>query len=345
MKIIIRNREIDLDDPLDVMFACQYFSWDEYTRAKGSVSNVSDKIELKNFSSVWKKRLELGSNECFREVVEEHDNFFDTVTDDKCIASKLNNKDNLIIYLISHGGIHSRMTLRMIGIPDRIKKLESDFDIIAVNEHPIRLPESLYPSSLLLGCSDKNNTFSKVCNAIRSAASTKSYKKIIVMGDSKNASVALSVSHRLSDIVTNTFIIHGATSYSWEDSGWVQSYLKYLKKRKITFEKSGHLDDTMMHDISGAELYHIVKCYNYSKMNIDDRILSPFKYHDEYNIKVDYVVNEYDTQYKPFIDWLENNLLGDITIHKIQQESHNPHFIRPTVEREILPDYISKVIS
>ena len=340
----MRKREIDLDDDLDVMFACQSFSWDEYTRTRDSISNVSDKITLASYSNIWKQRFDLGSLEHFRGAIEEHNDFFNNVSDDKCIASKLNNKDNLIIYLISHAGIENRLKHKMISIPDRIKKLENDFDIIAVNEHPLRFPEIIYPSFLVLGCSEENNTFDKMCDAIRNSI-TKSYKKVIVMGDSKNAAIALSVSHRLHDIVTNTFIIHGKTSYAWEDSGWVQSYLKYLKKRQITFEKSGHLDDTMMHDISGVALYHIVKCYKYAKMNIDDRILSPFKYHDEYNIKVDYVYNEYDTEYNPFIEWLIDNSTGDITIHKIQQESHNPHFIRPHVEKTILPDYISKVIS
>lgn len=345
MKLLLRNREVDLDDELDTMFACQHFSWDEYSRIKNSVSNVSDKITLAKFSKVWKNRFELDGNESFRNKIEEPNDFFDVVSDDKCIVSKLNNKNNLIIYLISHAGIEDRMLAPMASIPDRIKNLETDFDIIAVNENPFRFPESIYPSNLVLGCSDENNSFDKMCDAISNSI-TKNYKNVIVLGDSKHAGTALSISHRLSDVVTNTFIIHGQISYAWEDSGWVQTYLKYLEKRQFTFEKTGHLDDTRMNEISGAELYHIIKCYKFSKMNIDNRILSPFKYHDEYNsIKVDYIYNEYDVVFQPFIDWLKSKATGDIKYHKLQQRTHNPHFIKPYVERKILPDYISSIIS
>lgn len=344
MKIFMRNRVIDLDDELDVMFACEYFSWDEYTRMKTHASNIAERDNVKKYKNSYLKRFKSGRLDSTRNNIEVPAQEFNYVSDDKCVGKIENDNDNLIIYTISHAGIENRMNLPIIGLPDRIYDLKDRFDIVCLNEHPFRFPEILYPSNLVLGCSDKNNTFDKMINSIKNTI-TKSYKKVIVFGDSKHAAISLSISHALSDIVTNVFIIHGQTSYAWNDSGWVQPYLKYLEKRQNIFEKTGYIDNTMAEEIPGAQLYHIIKSYMFNKMNIDDRVLSPFKYHNEYNIKIDYIYNKYDHDHMHFADWLLKNATGNINFHKLEEKSHNPHFIRPHVERKILPKYINEILN
>lgn len=345
MKLLIRDKVIDLDDDLEVKFAAEYYFWDEYKRILISAKNISAKKELSNYKNALNFKFDNGGLESIRSFIESEFGY-EWVSDDKCIGKikGFGTHENLIIYVCSHAGIENRMSNSILSIPDRIRELSSKFDILVLNEHPLRFPECVYPAYLTLGCSESNNTFEKMCYSLLSCIS-KDYKKVVVMGDSKHAAIALSISHKLSDIVTNAFIIHGQTSYDWDESGWVQTYLKYLKKREELYNKTNYLDNTMLDDISGPFIFHLMKTYKFKQLKIDNKILSPFKYHENYNIKVDYFYSEYDSEYMPFFKWMNNHKTGKIEIHKVDyRNKSNPHFIRPYVERKILPDYISKIL-
>ena len=344
MKILIRDKVVDFEDDLDLNYAGEYVLWIEYKRLQQLVSNIASKKDLSKWEYAFNFKFNNGGYENIRETLEKTEGY-DWVSNDNCMGTRtgFGTKDNLLIYVCSHAGPENRMDNEILSIPNRIKDLSDRFDILVVNEHPLRFPEIIYPSYLVLGCSEENNTFEKMCSSIESRIK-KSYNKVIVMGDSKHAGIALSIAHKLHEHVTNAFILHGQTSYDWEESGWVTSYLSYLEKREKLFLKTGHLDDTMLNDFSGPAIFHLFKSYKFKKMGIDNRILSPFKYHNEYNITVDYFYNKKDLEYKPFLDWVMKNGTGDINFHEVKHESHNPHFIRPHVERKILPDYIKNLL-
>ena len=346
MKLLIRDKFIDMEDELEVKFAAEYYFWDEYKRLSLSANNISGKKDLSNYKDALNFKFDNGGLNRIRNKIEEEFGY-DWISNDKCIGKLkgFSTKEHLLIYVCSHAGIENRMNGTILSIPDRIRELSNDFDVLVVNEHPLRFPESLYPAYLTLGCSDENNTFEKMCIALNSAIE-KNYKKAVIIGDSKHAAITLSIAHRLNDIVTNAFIIHGQTSYDWEESGWVQSYLKYLEKRQKAFEKSGYLDDKMLYDISGPHIFHLLKTYKLKKLNISNEILSPFKYHKNYDIKLDYFYSEHDTEYASFIKWLKENKTGDINIHNVDYcNKSNPHFIRPYVERKILTDYLNGILN
>jgi hypothetical protein len=347
MKLQIRDKIVNLDDELEVNFATEYFFWDEYNRIKNSATNISGKKDLANYYNALQEKYTNGGLEHSRKFIETPDDFFEWISEDKCFGKSKNfgSKENLIIYICSHAGIENRMNLPILSMPNRIKDLNDRFDVLTINEHPLRFPESQYPSYLVLGCSDIHNTFEKMCNYI-STLIDKKYKKVVVFGDSKHAAISLSIAHALDDIVTNVFIAHGQTSYDWEESGWIQSYIKYITKRNKIYENTGYLDDKMLNDISGPHIFHILKCYKFKKLNIKNEILSPFKYHKNYkNIDVAYFYNKNDLEYKPFIDWLLKNATGSITFNDIDYDNKvNQHFIKPYLERKIIPDYINKVI-
>lgn len=346
MKLLIRDKVIDLDDDLEVKFAAEYYFWDEYKRLSQSANNISAKKDLSNYKNALNFKFDNGGLENIRKKIESEIGY-QWVSDDKCIGKVdgFGTKQNLLIYVCSHAGIENRMSNSILGIPDRIREMSDRFDILVLNEHPLRFPESLYPAYLTLGCSEENNTFEKMCSALRSCITSK-YNKTMVMGDSKHAAISLSIAHKLHNIVTNVFIIHGQTSYAWDESGWVQSYLKYLNKRDKVLNKTGHRDDTMIYNISGPHIFHILKTYKLKQMGISNEILSPFKYHKNYNITVDYYYSKEDREYFAFFKWLDENKNGNINIHNVDYvNKSNPHFIRPYVERKILPDYIDRLLN
>lgn len=346
MKILIRDKIIDLNDDLEVKFAAEYYFWDEYKRISKNASNIAEKKDLYNYKNALNFKFDNGGLENIREYIEREVGY-QWISNDKCIGKLegFGTKENLLIYVCSHAGIENRMSNSVLSIPDRIRKLSDKFDILVLNEHPLRFPESLYPAYLTLGCSEENNTFEKMCSALRSCITSK-YNKTVVMGDSKHSAISLSIAQYLNDIVTNAFIIHGQTSYDWDESGWVQTYLKYLQVRKKIHEKTGYLDDDMLNSISGPHIFHILKTYKLKQLGVSKKILSPFKYHKNYNIKVDYYYSEHDREYASFIRWLKENKTGDINIHEIDYlNKSNPHFIKPHIEKKVLTDYIDGLIN
>ena len=344
MHLRIRDKVINLDDDLEINFATEYYFWDEYNRIKDSAKNIAQKKDLLNYRNALYTKYTKGGLEHSREFVEQYDTqFFEYRSNDKCIykSKDFGTNDTLILYVNSHAGIENRMNLQISSIPDKIKDLDK-CDILVLNEHPLRYPESLYPSYLVLGCSDENDTFEKMCDSVRKEI-TKDYKSVIVYGDSKHAASTLSIAHNLSEIVTHAFIIHGQSCYAWDESGWVQSYLTFLEKREKIYKKTGHLDDTMIRDISGPWIFHILKSFGFKKMNVDDRILSPYKYHNEYNFKVDYYYGKYDEEYYSHLKYLFDKHTGDIEFHCVDYSSSNSHFIKPHLERKIFPEYIKRI--
>ena len=346
MKLLIRDKVINLNDDLEVKFAAEYYFWDEYKRLLQSANNIAAKKDLSNYKNALNFKFDNGGLESIRENIEREFGY-QWISEDKCIGKieGFGTKQNLLIYVCSHAGIENRMSNTILSIPDRIRELSDRFDILVLNEHPLRFPESLYPAYLTLGCSEENNTFEKMCKSLEKSIE-KNYDTVLVLGDSKHAAITLSIAHKLHKIVTNVFLIHGQTSYDWDESGWVQSYLKYLKKRDEVFEKTGHRDDSMIHNISGPHIFHILKTYKLKQLGISNEILSPFKYHKNYNIKVDYYYSEHDIEYAHFIKWLKENKTGNIQLHKVDYvNKSNPHFIRPYIERNVLPNYIDGLLN
>ena len=65
----------------------------------------------------------------------------------------------------------------------------------------------------------------------------------------------------------------------------------------------------------GSHIFHLLKTYNFLKNGIDNRILSPFKYHSEHDIQVDYFYSEHDTEYASFMRWLKKKIERIILIY------------------------------
>lgn len=338
MKIIFRDIEYDLDDEVDSYFLNENIIYDQYRKSKldiGKRVDYSTRIYNNDLHRVLYDKAMHGSWEFARANVNTYDtNRFEKLTDDYCILKKKTstNHDTLIITFPSFAGPEGRFSANRTNISEKI--IEQDTDLIVVHEDPFRMPEHLYPSNLMLGISDELNTVELAAERIRECI-TKEYKNIIIHSESKHCAGGVSYALQLSDIVTHILLMAGPTTFDWDRSPWVQKYLKWEKRpEELKYQ---------FLDMPDAQFMHIIKTYNFKKMNLSDEILNPFKYISNTNIKVDYYQGKYDRDYIGF-----RNLIRDIhnvTIHEVDYKISDTqtHNIKPYLDRHVIPEYIKSL--
>lgn len=338
MKIIFRDIEYDLDDEVDSYFLNENIIYDQYRKSKldiGKRVDYSTRIYNNDLRRVLYDKAMHGSWEFARANVNTYDtDRFEKLTDDYCILKKKTstNHDTLIITFPSFAGPEGRFSANRTNISEKI--IEQDTDLIVVHEDPFRMPEHLYPSNLMLGISDELNTIELAAKCIRKCI-TKEYKNIIIHSESKHCAGGVSYALQLSDIVTHILLMAGPTTFDWDRSPWVQKYLKWEKRpEELKYQ---------FLDMPDAQFMHIIKTYNFKKMNLSDEILNPFKYISNTNIKVDYYQGKYDRDYIGFRNLIRD--ISNVTIHEVDYKISNTqtHNIKPHLDRHVIPEYIKSL--
>jgi hypothetical protein len=251
-----------------------------------------------------------------------------------CWKKSNGNNKTLIIHLNAFGGHEGRLASSITNVSEKIINL--DTDLLIVNEDPFRVPETIYPAYMVLGCSNENNTITKMCNQIRSYI-TRDYENIVLYADSRHASTVIAIAFELMDLKPKVLTTGGQTTVDWDHSPWVKSYLKWFNRPK-------QLENQFL-SITPVAIMHMVKCWKFKHMNIDKKILDPYRYIDDYDIQVDYIYGKYDTDYRGFQNYLQKLNKKNVNLREIDYKISNEqtHNIRPYVDRFILPEYINSL--
>lgn len=340
MKIIFRDIEYDLDDEIDSYFLNENIIQDQYQKSKldiGKRVDYSTRIYNHDLSKVLYGKAMHGSWEFARDTVNSYDtDKFEKLTDDHSILRKKTDTeyDTLVITFPSFAGPEGRFSSNRTNVSERL--INQETDLLIVNEDPFRMPESLYPSNLMLGISDTYNTVELAVEKIRECI-TKEYKNIVIHVESKHAAAGASYAIQLNDIVTHLFVMTGPTTFNWDTSPWVQKYLKWDNRPEAL--KNQFLD---MPDV---QFMHIIKTYNFKKMRLSDKLLDPFKYIDNYDIKIDYYHGKYDIDFTSFKNYVEKQNIKNLDMHIIDYKISDTqtHNIKPYLDRHIIPEYIKSL--
>ena len=340
MIITFQGVDYDLDDEIESYFLNENLIQDQYRKSKLDINKKVDyatRIYNKDLYNVLYKKAMHGSWDFARENVNSYDtDKFESLTNDNCIIRKKTNieHDTLIITFPSMAGPEGRFTANRSNISERI--IELDTDLLVVNEDPFRMPESLYPSNLMLGISNDFNTIELAAEKIRECI-TKEYKHIVIHGESKHAAGSVSFAMQLSDIVTNVFVMTGPTTFKWDVDPWVKKYLKWTNRPESLKEQ--YLD------MPEVQFMHIIKSYNFKKMRLSDKILDPFRYVSNYDLKIDYYHGKYDTDFIGFKNYVEQFNANNVTMHDVDFKisENQTHNIKPYIERKLLPEYIKNL--
>ena len=322
MKLILHGKEVDLDDPIDMHFLNQYAMWLKYSYSPKGIDERQRQGSYQRLlldyidSGVWSYNS---------------DNPNQYITNESgTIGIWHKSSDILLIYLGSMPGHEERLGFPIMSVPGHIEKL--DVDIICAREYPTLTPEYVYPCSYFLGVDKELDTFEKTFDYVRSIIK-KEYKKVIVFGDSRHAAVALSVSHYMSDIVTNCFIVHGQSSHSFDDSPWVKNFIEYPN------------GDGCPYVMPFPAVTHVTKCFELKKRRVPHKYLNPFEYTNEYpEIQIDYYYGKYDDEHEQFLELVEKYKTKNMNMHCVDYNiGVSGHFIRPIIDRKILPEYIDRL--
>lgn len=333
MKLPLLNGvEVDLDDDLDLYFFHEHLQWHHYNNTKSLIQDkksILDKIHLSDYSKMYLQRANTGGWQfaeknvyTFDDYMYEHPNECKTM----CISKKETEHDTLIIQLVAYGGHELRLKIPFSATSKEI--YDCDSDVLLVNDSPLRFPEFLHPSFLLMGCSDRIDTMEKMSQEIRRIIKLKNrdYKNIVVYADSRHAGSGVSLACYMDDIVDKVFIVHGTTVYDFDESPIVKSY---FANKNIS--------------MSPVQWMHLVKTYQLThRYDIDKKLLDPFRYLNEHDVQVDYFYGKYDEEYKPFLDYAMQFNNKNISFHEVDYKfsETSTHWIRSHVDKNILPEYI-----
>lgn len=340
MYIEFRGVQYDIDDEIDCYFLNEHIVFDQYRKSKldiGKRTDFSTKIYNKDLKDVLYRKAMHGSYEFARESVYDFDNErFECLSDDKCIFRKKTKSDfdTLIIAFPSFAGPEGRFTANRTNISEKLIDLETD--LLVIHEDPMRMPESLYPSNLILGISDLYPSVETLSQKIRECIQKK-YKNVVIYGESKHVAGSVVYALELSDIVTHVLLMSGQTTFVWEQSPWVKKYLKWANR-------PNHLTHQFL-DMPDIQFMHIIKTNNFRKMNLSEKILNPFKFVDETNLKIDYYYGIYDSDYTMFKKHVENMNLKNVTMHGVDYKISDTqrHNIKPYIDRHVFPKYIKNL--
>jgi hypothetical protein len=343
MKLEFYNNFFDFNDEVDLYFLHETVLYNTYQLAK---QNKSKNNKVDRYTSIFNREVlsifterawHAGCNDFAMKNVHTYDSErFENLSADKSMIWKKSykNHDTLIIHLNAFGGHEGRLASSVTNINEKIINLETD--LLIVNEDPFRVPETIYPAFMILGCSDNNNTLEKMCNQIRSYIK-KEYKNIILYADSRHASSVVSIAIELYDLKPRVLTTGGQTTVDWDRSPWVKNYFKWFNRPKVLRDQ--HLS------ITPVAIMHMVKCWKFKNMGLDSILLDPYRYIDDYDIRVDFIYGKYDRDYLGFKNYLsklnkKNVYMKEIDYKISETQTHN---IRPYVDRKILPEYIKNL--
>lgn len=343
MKYTFFDKDFDFNDEVDLYFLHETILYETYQLAK---KRKSDNKKVDRYTSTFNREVlnifserafNGGKNDFAKKNVYTYDEErFENLSNDKTMIWKKSNAnhDTLIIHLNAFGGHEGRLASSITNVNEKITNLETD--LLIVNEDPFRVPETIYPAFMVLGCSNENDTLHKMCNQIRTYIK-RDYKNIVLYADSRHASTVVSIAIELKDLKPRVLTTGGQTTVDWDRSPWVRSYLKWFNRPK-------KLENQVL-SITPVAIMHMVKCWKFKHMNIDKKILDPYRYIDDYDIQVDYIYGKYDTDYRGFQNYLQRLNKKNVKLREIDYKISNEqtHNIRPYVDRFILPEYINSL--
>lgn len=331
MIIEMYGMQFDLTDEVDCMFIHDRIIYEKYKLLKTITgTDIYTKRFKKDVVDTYLKKIETGSWAYAADIVYTYDDtVFERVSEDFTMCWKRTSADydTLIIHLTSFAGHEGRLTSPLTNVSQKI--IDQETDLLIVNEDPLRMPETIYPSNMVLGCSSVNDTQEKMCNQIKSYIN-KDYKKVVIYADSKHAGSALSIAYHMSDIVTHVLTTGGQSTYSWEHSPWIKMYFKW-------FNRPEHLKDQWL-DMFDVARMHLVKCWKFREMGVDERILDPYRFISEYpHIQVNYVTGIYDIDYLGFKKYVSQFTCDNFKITDVDYKISNSqtHNIRPWLDRNL----------
>ena len=240
MKFEFYNQLWNFDDDVELYFLHERILQHQYITAKNNSNKKADRFSRvynTELINVLEKRAEAGTIEFARPLVQSYnDNLFENVSDDYTMCWKRTNTehDTLNIHLTSFAGHEGRLSSPLTNVSEKIINL--DTDLLIVNEDPFRMPESLYPSNMVLGVSDKCDSIKSTCNQIRKYIN-KEYKHVILYADSKHAGSVVSIALQLQDLNIRVLTTGGQSTYNWKTSPWVIGYFKMVQQTR-TFKGS-----------------------------------------------------------------------------------------------------------
>jgi len=329
----------DFDDDIELHFLHQRVLHDRYLESKAL--DVSDdrvdrytRVMNREITNILGKIAETGSLEFARPSVQTYDtDLYEQVNEDftMCWKKTIVDHDTLIIHPTSYAGHDGRLTSSLGHVGDKLTAY--DTDLLIINEDPFRMPEILYPSNLVLGCSERLNTIEKMCDEIKTYIK-KEYKDIIIYVDSKHVCVGLNIAFALSDLNVRVLATSGQTSLDWDTSAWVKKYIKWADRPEAL--KAQFLP------ITPEAIMHLVKTYKFKQMGIAHKTLDPFSYLNEYDIRVDYYYGKYDNEYYGFKSYIAGIDCERLTLHEVDYKISDAqtHNIKPHIERKIFPSYL-----
>lgn len=342
MKYEFYNTLYDFEDDIELYFLHERMLHEQYSNTKKS-QNQTDRVDRytrlfnKEINYVWSQRAATGSIDFARPLVRSfNDDLFEKVSEDFTMCWKRTDKkhDILLIHLTSFAGHEGRLTSPLTSVSDKVVNL--DTDLLIVNEDPFRMPEILYPSMMVLGCSDTCDTIPKMCNQIRKYIE-KEYKHVVFYADSKHAGSVLSIAYELEDLNPKIIVTGGQTTYDWETSPWVTHYLKW-------FNRPEQLKDQTL-DMNPVAVMHFVKSYKFKQMKVDKKYTDPYKFINDYNIPVQFFYGKYDIDYLGFKNYISKIKSDNLDIHEVDYKISDvqTHNIKPYVDRKILPKFINNL--
>lgn len=341
MKFEFYNQLWDFDDDVALFFLHEQALYESYIRSKMPTEGKVDRFTRvfnKDIDYIFKQRAKTGSIDFAKPLVRSYnEELFENVSDDftMCWKKTDTEHDTLVIHLTSYGGHEGRLTSPLTNISEKIINL--DTDLLIVNEDPFRMPEIIYPSMMVLGCSDKCNSIEKMCAQIKTYIK-KEYKHVVLYADSKHAGSVLSIAYEMSDLNMRVLVTGGQTTYNWDTSPWIRRYLRWNNGPE-------QLKDKLFYPINPMDIVHIIKCYKFKQMNVDERVTDPYKFLDEYSIPVDFYYGKYDLDYLGFKNYVERLQLRNLIMHEVDYKISDlqTHNIRPYVDRFILSNYVKSL--
>jgi hypothetical protein len=331
MIIEMYGMQFDLTDEVDCMFIHDRIIYEKYKLLNTiKAPDIYTKIYKKDVVDTLLEKIRTGGWQYASDVVYTYDtDRFENVSNDFTMCWKKTDveHDTLVIHLTSFAGHEGRLTSPLTNVSDKLVNYESD--LLIVNEDPLRMPETIYPGNMVLGCSSENDTQEKMCEQIKSYIK-KDYKKVVIYADSKHAGSSVSLAFKLNGIVTHVVTTGGQSTYSWEYSPWIKSYFKW-------YNRPGYLEDQKLEMIDVARM-HLVKCWKFKELNISQETIDPYRYLSNYkDLKVTYLHGKYDSDYLGFKKYIEQFKSDNLEIVEIDYRisDSQTHNIRPWIDRNL----------
>lgn len=310
---VIRGHRINFFDDVEVYYASEFLDWEDFKnnpkRKDVFIEKIQGHSERTYDTSIWKEDIK------------------------DCVYTNIDygTHDTLIILLVSENWLQDDL----LAVPDCIMKYRKKSDILILKEEIKSYRKPLF-HHLMMGLNDKYNTFEKMCNLLRKKYINENYEKVLLISGDTLAPAGLALAQEFSDIISDTIISDGITTFDWETSSFIQLCHHMSMKSEYMFKKTGRHD--MNSDLmkTTEDARYVLKAGYFARHKINKRLTSPFEFvdnHKSLNIEYYYWKDNYH------IEWLRKNVKETNNFKMINVKNQNPPI---TYKEEILPLFLYK---